>query len=137
MFSRLMSGVGTVLVIGVVSVTLVAARTAQSPQREISALTLPDTLPPWGRELSTTRLEVERDSAAIVPLVEQVKAAIDALTGRASIPARLVLNGFRRDGRSVVVDLTADNLPQLAFHGAGGTVRILPDGRRIILARHD
>ena len=98
---------------------------------------LPDTLPPWGRALSVTRLEMERDSAAIVPLVEQVKAAIDALTGRASIPARLVLSGFRREGRAVIIDLTADNLPQLAFWGAGGTVRILPDGRRVILARHN
>jgi hypothetical protein len=101
-----------------------------------SAMQRSDTLPPWGRALSDTRIEVERDKFAIDPLVEQVRAAIDARTGRATVPARLVLNEYRREGRAVVIDLTAESFPQLVFKNAGGTVRILSDGRRVVLARH-
>ncbi len=137
-FSRL----GIVFAIGGMSMTVVpssssAQATHRSSQADTSMRQLPDTLPPWGRALSDTRLEVQRDSTAIVPLVEQVKAAIDALSGRSSFPPLLALNEFHRDGGAVVIDLTAANLPRLNFIGAGGTVRILPDGRRIILARHD
>ena len=112
-----------------------STRTKQ--QADPSAMRLSDTLPPWGRALSDTRIDVERDKFAIDPLVEQVRAAIDALTGRASVPARLVLNEYRREGRAVVIDLTAESFPQLVFKNAGGTVRILSDGRRVVLARHD
>ena len=136
------SRLGIVVAMGALTMTVAAsARGVQSArkmqQTDTSAMRLPDTLPPWGGALSDSRIEVERDRAAIDPLVEQVRAVIDALTGRASIPARLVLNEYRREGRAVVIDVTAENFPQLVFRNAGGTVRILPDGRCVILARHD
>lgn len=104
---------------------------------DTTALRLPDTLPAYTQASTTTRMETERNQAAIEPLTAQVVAAMDALSGLASIPPRLKLNEYRREGSSVVIDLIANDLPKMRFLGAGGTVRILEDGRRIILARHN
>ncbi|MHB1863763.1 MAG: hypothetical protein ACYCVL_12420 [Gemmatimonadaceae bacterium] len=48
-----------------------------------------------------------------------------------------MLKRYRREGESVVIDLMADSLPRLKWLNAGGTVRILADGRRVILVRHN
>ena len=66
-----------------------------------------------------------------------VAAATDALHGAVSIPAPLVVKDYRREDGSILIDLTADSLPRLKWTGAGGTVRILADGRRAILQRHN
>jgi hypothetical protein len=108
----------------------------QVPKR-VENTTIPDTLPPYQHPSSVTRMEDERNQAALEPLLENVAAAIDALAGLASIPPRVMVKEYRREGNAVVIDLTGNDLPNMKFLGAGGTVRILADGRRIILARHD
>ena len=87
---------------------------------------LPDTL-----EAFDDVRGVSSDSA------RHVAAAIDALHGAVAIPAPLVVTDYRHDNGSVLVDLVADSLPRLKWTGAGGTVRILADGRRAILVRHN
>ena len=91
-----------------------------------AALTLPDTLPPYGQIRGTSR-----DRKAVIA------AVTDALEGRSGLPAPLVTKSYRRDGKDLVIDMVADSLPRVRFHGAGGTVRILEDGRRVIVARHN
>ncbi|MHB2033320.1 MAG: hypothetical protein ACYCVE_08110 [Gemmatimonadaceae bacterium] len=83
-------------------------------------------------------ITVKRDGPArLQPASVAREAAIDALHGRVALPAPLVLKRYRREGESVVIDLMADSLPRLKWLNAGGTVRILADGRRVILVRHN
>ena len=63
-------------------------------------------------------------------------AAKDALNGRSSFPPPLVVRTYKREGRSVVIDLVADSLPTVRWTNGGGTVRILSDGCRVVLSRH-
>ena len=129
---RRLSGAGAALAIGVMSASamLASLSAAQStPPTQSAAVAKapgPDTLPPYKQVQGTSR-----DSA------EQVEAAVDALHGRLGFPPPLVLTSYRREGRSVVIDMRADSLPRLRFVNGGGTIRILEDGRRVIVARHD
>ena len=84
-----------------------------------------ETLPQFGKVTGATR-----DKAS------QINAAKDALNGRSSFPPPLVVKTYKREGRSVVIDLVADSLPTVRWTNGGGTVRILSDGCRIILSRH-
>jgi hypothetical protein len=65
-----------------------------------------------------------------------IAAAKDALNGLSSFPPPLVVKTYKREGRSVVIDLVADSLPTVRWTNGGGTVRIRGDGCRVILARH-
>jgi hypothetical protein len=65
-----------------------------------------------------------------------ILAAKDALNGRLSFPPPLVVTTYKREGRSVVIDLVADSLPTVKWTNGGGTVRIRSDGCRVILSRH-
>jgi hypothetical protein len=65
-----------------------------------------------------------------------IAAAKDALNGLSSFPPPLVVKTYKREGRSVVIDLVADSLPTVKWTNGGGTVRILSDGCRVILSRH-
>ena len=116
-----------VLAIGVIFGPAAESQTApQTNFRRMAVPALPDTLPRYKHVTG-----ISRNRSA------HVEAAIDALNGVAGLPAPLVVKHYRRDGKSVVVDMKADSLPRLRWHGSGGTVRILADGRRIILVRHD
>jgi hypothetical protein len=82
-------------------------------------------LPQFGQVTGATR-----DKAS------HIIAAKDALNGRLSFPPPLVVKTYKREGRSVVIDLVADSLPTVKWTNGGGTVRILSDGCRVILSRH-
>jgi hypothetical protein len=103
-----------------------AQEPALSGRADTSGLTLPDTLTAY----KGVRGSSPERSALIA-------AVVDALQGRSGLPAPLVLKSFRREGKSVIVDMVADSLPRLRFRNAGGTVRVLADGRRVILRRHN
>lgn len=85
-----------------------------------------DTLPPYRNVNGASR-----DS------VELVKAASDALNGKSGIPLEFLVISFRRAHGRVTIDMKPQPIPNVVMHGAGGTVRILADGRRVILSRHD
>ena len=93
---------------------------------DTAGLTLPDTLPPY-RDVRG----ISRDRSAVIA------AAVDALHGETRWPPPLVLKSFHRDGKAVVVDMVADSLPRIRYRNGGGTVRVLADGRRVILGRHN
>lgn len=125
------SRAGAALAIGVISASgLASVSRAQSTPLSQSAAAAKapvlDTMPPYKLVRGASR-----DSA------EQVEAAVDALVGRFGFPPPLVLTSYRREARSVVIDMRADSLPRMRFVNAGGTVHILEDGRRVIVARHD
>ena len=84
-----------------------------------------EVLPQFGQVTGATR-----DKAS------HILAAKDALNGRSSFPPPLVVKTYKREGRSVVIDLVADSLPTVRWTNGGGTVRILSGGCRVILARH-
>lgn len=130
-----MSSRRSVCVVGLVSIVLlvpmaVTSARAQAPiptsKPDTSELALPDTLPPY-REIRGT----SRDRSALVA------AVVDALHGRIAFPPPLALKSFHRNGQSVTIDMMADSLPRIRWRNGGGTVRILSDGRRIILRRHN
>ena len=87
---------------------------------------LPDTLPRYRNVRGASR-----DRPALIA------AVVDALHGRMSFPPPLVLQSLHRDGRTVLIDMVADSLPSVRWRGGGGTVRILADGRRVIVRRHN
>lgn len=83
-----------------------------------------DTLPPY-RDTVTTR----SDSAS------DVRAANDALQGRhgVQVPMRTVRYLRSRGGIEVTLQPVTDS--RVVWRNLGGTVRILPDGRRVIVER--
>ena len=83
-----------------------------------------DTLPGYGTVVAAS------DSAALV------RAAADALRGASSVPAPMRVTRYARQGEDVVVSLEPVPARGVAWRGLGGTVRILPDGRRVIIARY-
>lgn len=126
-----LSRAGAALAIGVISASGLASvsgaqSTAKSPSAAPAKAPVLDTLPPYKQVRGTSR-----DSA------EQVEATVDALVGRLGFSPPLVLTSYRREGRSVVIDMKTDALPRMRFVNGGGTVHILEDGRRVIVARHD
>lgn len=87
---------------------------------------VPDTLPAYHQIRGTSR-----DRSALIA------AVIDALHGRMAFPPPLVVNSFKREDRTVTIDMKADSLPRIRWRNGGGTVRILADGRRVIVRRHN
>lgn len=82
-----------------------------------------ETLPRYGTVAG------EADSLALV------RAATDALQGRSSVAVPLVATYFRRQGNTAMVSLRPTPVPGLVWRNVGGTVRILGDGRRVVVAR--
>ena len=121
--------VGKVLVVGVLAVLgLTSQRGPQSncvvtPTAKGS--TPVQVLPQFGHVTGATR-----DKAG------HILAAKDALNGRLSFPPPLVVKSYKREGRSVIIDLVADSLPTVRWTSGGGTVRIRGDGCRVIVSRH-
>jgi hypothetical protein len=119
-----------VFLVGALSISLTACAANQRSESTVDtagdASRISDTLGAFGNVRG-----VSVDSAG------HVTAAIDALHGNVALPAPLRVKDYRREDSSVVIDLAADSLPRLKWMGAGGTVRILSDGRRAILARHN
>lgn len=71
----------------------------------------------------------EADSLALV------RAANDALQGRSSVAVPMTTTHFLRQGRTAMVSLEPVPVPGIQWRGVGGTVRILQDGRRVIVSR--
>ena len=121
---------GRVVVVGALSVVLTACTRGQesdaAASMENESSGLPDTL-----EAFEEVRGVSSDSA------RHVLAAIDALHGAVAVPPPMVVKDYRREDRSILIDVAADSLPRLKWTGGGGTVRILADGRRAILSRHN
>lgn len=69
------------------------------------------------------------DSASLVA------AASDALQGRLFVTVPMIVKGYRRETNSVLIDLAPVSPGPVEWRNLGGSVRILEDGRRIILAR--
>ena len=69
------------------------------------------------------------DSAAVI------QAANDALQGLSSIEVPMQTTHYRREERAVVVSLKPIPTPGVVWRNRGGTVRVLADGRRVVLAR--
>jgi beta-lactamase regulating signal transducer with metallopeptidase domain len=80
-------------------------------------------------------LPTYRDITTASDSVSLVSAAIDALTGQLSVTVPMVVRGYRREPHSVVIDLAPTPNESVEWHNLGGSVRILDDGRRIILSR--
>ena len=47
----------------------------------------------------------------------------------------MVVTAYRRVRTSVVISMEPDSTPGIEWVHLGGTVRVLPDGRRVILHR--
>jgi hypothetical protein len=82
-----------------------------------------ETLPRYGA------VSGEADSLALV------RAANDALQGRASVELPMVTTYFRRQGQTAMLTLRPVPAPGIVWRDVGGTVRILSDGRRVVIAR--
>ena len=93
----------------------------------VAAQTTGETLPRYGA------VDAGSDSAAVV------RAAADALQQRASVALPTFVARYEtsdeRGGRVAVVSLRPVPVPGLDVRGVGGTVRVLGDGRRVIVAR--
>lgn len=83
-----------------------------------------DTLPRFAAVTAATS-----DSASLVT------AADDALQGKFGITAPMVVIRFHRAPTGVEISLKPDETPGISWEHLGGTVRVLPDGRRAILRR--
>lgn len=92
---------------------------ASLPARSIRA----DTLPPF------EGVTASADSAKLIA------AASDALHGMSGITVPMVVVRFSREKNVVLVELTPIESPRVKWNNLGGTVRILADGRRVILSR--
>ena len=64
-----------------------------------------------------------------------VRAANDALQGRSSVEMPMVTTYFRRQGLTAMLTLRPVPVPGLVLQHVGGTVRILGDGRRVVVSR--
>ena len=120
--------VGKVLVVGVLAVLGLTSQ--RGPQSSCVATptakgsTPVQILPQFGQVTGATR-----DKAG------HILAAKDAVNGRLSFPPPLVVKSYKREGRSVIIDLVADSLPTVRWTNGGGTVRIRADGCRVIVSR--
>lgn len=103
-----------------------AALAGFSAPHAASGQTSPDTLPGY-RDVRPSA-----DSAALV------QAADDALRGLLSIPVPFVVTHLRRERATAMVSLRPAEVPgttPVVWHGLAGTVRILADGRRVIVSQ--
>jgi hypothetical protein len=91
--------------------------------RQAMAQSPADTLPRY-RDIT-----VKSDSTLLV------HAANDALQGLSSLEVPMRTTRYRHEERSVVVSLEPVPTPGVVWRNLAGTVRILEDGRRIILSR--
>lgn len=97
------------------------AMRAQEPSRQSPTS---DTLPPFGAVRPATS-----DS------IRLVAAANDALQGKFGITAPMLVIAFRRTPEGVLISMKPDSTPGISWDHLGGLVRVLPDGRRVILRR--
>lgn len=120
---------GKAVVVGVVATFGSSSQTVASPGCETS---------PASKGVATVEVlpQFEHVTGATQDKASQIVAAKDALNGRSSFPPPLIVKKYRREGRSVVIDLVADSLPTVKWTNGGGTVRIRGDGCRIVLLRH-
>jgi hypothetical protein len=100
----------------------IAASSTLTPQT-IGAQAQADTLP---RYLDVTS---RSDSA------EVVRAVNDALQGLSSLEVPMRTTRYQRDKSTVVVSLEPIPTPGVVWRKLAGTVRVLSDGRRVILSR--
>lgn len=123
----LSSSFSHVVVAAALAAALLAARpdwsTAQRPERAGGVRSLPDTLPRYAQVVQTS------DSTALV------RAVNDALQGRMGVEVPMRTTCYKRETNSVVITLVPVPAPGVVWRDLGGTVRILEDGRRIILSR--
>ena len=127
MFS-LSAPVGKVIAVGVFAALAFPSQRVPQPNCAVTTTAKGaalEILPQFGRVTGATQ-----DKAS------HILAAKDALTGRLSFPPPLVVKTYKREGRSVLIDLAADSLPTVKWTNGGGTVRIRADGCRVILSRH-
>ena len=94
---------------------------AQSTAR---ASALHDTLPRFAAVTPAAR-----DSASLVA------AADDALQGKFGITAPMIVTRFQRGRSGAEISMKPDTTHGISWKDLGGTVRILSDGRRVILRR--
>ncbi len=85
--------------------------------------TAPPLLPRFEKVTSTS------DSASVVA------AANDALQGKSSISVPMVVVAIKRGKSETMVELKPVEDPRVVWTNLGGRVRILPDGKRIIVSR--
>jgi hypothetical protein len=74
-------------------------------------------------------------TASSADSVKLVAAANDALQGKFGLQAPMVVTSFHRVQSSVVISMRPDSTPGIEWAHLGGTVRVLPDGRRVIVHR--
>ena len=67
--------------------------------------------------------------------ISLVAAADDALQGRSSVTVPMVVKRFVREKSAVLIELSPEPHPRVIWHNLAGTVRIMNDGRRVILSR--
>jgi hypothetical protein len=107
-----------------VAATVFAFITLAAMLRAGAARDAVGTLPRYGQVVGTS------DGATLV------RAADDALPGRSSVTLPTLTTAYRREAGAAVVTLRPTGvLAGIAVPNAGGTVRILGDGRRVILPR--
>lgn len=94
-------------------------------QRKTAEQSIGDTLPRFETVTPTTR-----DSARLV------NAADDALQGQYGVIVPMEVQRFQRMRGQVEVTLRPKTSPNAEWLRLGGRVRILPDGRRIVVERH-
>jgi hypothetical protein len=93
-------------------------------QEGSGAPSTPDTLPPFG-DMSPARSDSTR----------LVAAANDALQGKFGITAPMRVIAFRRSPDGVLISMKPDSTRGITWDHLGGLVRVLTDGRRVILRR--
>jgi hypothetical protein len=108
----------------VVTFVLSVVPCAAFAQAQSRASATHDTLPRFAAVTGSTH-----DSVSLVT------AADDALQGKFGITAPMVVTGFHRTPTGVEIRLKPDTTPGISWEHLGGVVRVLPDGRRVILRR--
>lgn len=91
--------------------------------RPAAAQSPADTLPRFGEVVARS------DSVGLV------QAAYDALEGRAGLEVPMRVIRMRQQGATAEVTMQPVETPGVVWRNYGGTVRILADGRRLIVAR--
>ena len=102
---------------------LVSPSSAQSRPNAGPVPSLPDTLPQFERVVAAS------DSSALV------RAANDALQGKMGVEVPMLTTSFKREANAVLLSLRPQPTPGVVWRNLGGSVRILRDGRRVILSR--
>lgn len=85
------------------------------------------------RSAGDTLARFERITSDSRDSVQLVRAADDALQGKFGVTVPMSVTAFRRTQRGVEVSLRLAKTPGVEWKELGGTVRILSDGRRVVL----